>query len=174
MHTSREKAQLAISQVSTAVRSFAIASRARPTCALMVAKSGRPDFAWGEGCGEGLRTPGRAQSLYCAVQPCPAHRTHWRRPWRNRVIAPHKDSPAAPTTPSILTSATTSTSSAPPPRPVRHQHHPRDLVRLGGAGPANWRGCAARGNAPPETLAALDRSLGHLLGDLAPATSPIG
>jgi len=38
-------------------------------------------------------------------------------------------------------------------------------------GLASWRACAGRGNAPPETLAALDRSLGHLLGDLAPAMS---
>jgi hypothetical protein len=38
-------------------------------------------------------------------------------------------------------------------------------------GLASWRGCAGRGNAPPETLAALDRSLGHLLGDLAAAMS---
>jgi hypothetical protein len=34
---------------STAFHSRAIASRACSTCALFMAKSGRPDFAWGDG-----------------------------------------------------------------------------------------------------------------------------
>src|SRR5207344_2053113 len=39
----------------TALHSLAIASRACSTCALLVAKSGKPDFAWGEGGVRGAR-----------------------------------------------------------------------------------------------------------------------
>jgi hypothetical protein len=35
-------------------------------------------------------------------------------------------------------------------------------------GLVSWRQCAGNGHLPPETLMALDRSIGHLLGDLSP------
>src|SRR5207344_751020 len=42
-------------EMGTAFHSFAIASRACSTCALLVSKSGKPDFAWGEGGERGSR-----------------------------------------------------------------------------------------------------------------------
>ena len=45
----------AVTGLGTALHSLAIASRACSTCALFMARSGKPDFVWGEGGVRGLR-----------------------------------------------------------------------------------------------------------------------